>query len=368
MRIPCEAPFTIGVHSGPTRHKQLRRCWKSGEYTSILSSSNLNFLAESHVILKASPLSAKLLSAPQANKKMSTFSFSGHETFPLRFTWLTKAVEVLRQNSQAFGAEDAIAEFGVGRNMVRAIRHWGLAAGVLEPVKHERGAYVPSRLGDLIFGTHGADPYCEDLGTAWLLHWQLCRSADIATLWHFLFGHWHGGAVEIRTLELALEAWLERKGGTLPAATTLRRDLQCLVGSYVPSRSARADLEDVAACPLSSLGLLYTADGTAYLREGRQIGLPPEVFAYAIIDFWQGRAPEMETLAVQDVLLGVDSPGRIFLLSADHAYDLVGQVEEWEEPPFRFDSTAGVQQLYRAARRRPLDMLTRYYGAVVVAS
>lgn len=299
---------------------------------------------------------------------MPTFSFSGHETFSLRFTWLTKAVEALRRDPNVFGAEEAIAEFGVGRNMVRAIRYWGLATGVLEPVEEERGAYAPSPVGRLVFGTEGADPYCEDLSTAWMLHWQLCRSADRATLWHFLFGWWHGGAIDLRTLEPALEAWLDERGATPPASATLKRDLQCLVGSYVPPRSARADLEDVAACPLGSLGLLYTTAGTVYLREGRQIGLPPEVFAYAVLDYWREHAPDRETLAVQDILVGAASPGRVFLLNEDQAFDLVERVEGWDDPPFRFDSTAGVQQLYRTGRSEPMDVLARYYNAVVEAA
>lgn len=299
---------------------------------------------------------------------MSTHSFSGHETFPLRFTWLTKAVEALRRDPNVFGAEEAIAEFGVGRNMVRAIRHWGLATGVLEAVEEDRGAYAPSGLGRLVFGTDGADPYCEHLGTSWMLHWQLCRSADRATLWHFLFGRWQGGAVELRTLEPALEAWLEEEGDTSPATTTLKRDLLCLVGSYVPPRSARADLEDVAACPLGSLGLLYTTSGTVYLREGRQIGLPPEIFAYAVLDYWREHAPDRETLAVQDVLAGPGSPGRVFLLNEDQAFDLVERVEAWGEPPFRFDSTAGVQQLYRTAHVEPMDLLARFYDAALTTA
>ena len=32
----------------------------------------------------------------------------------------------------AFKREDAMVEFGVGKNMVRSIRLWGLATGVLE--------------------------------------------------------------------------------------------------------------------------------------------------------------------------------------------------------------------------------------------
>ena len=50
-----------------------------------------------------------------------TPSFSGHETFPLRFSWLAKAVEAADDNPEIFGDEVAIATFGVGRNMVRAI-------------------------------------------------------------------------------------------------------------------------------------------------------------------------------------------------------------------------------------------------------
>ena len=89
----------------------------------------------------------------------------------------------------------------------------------------------------------------------------------------------------------------------------------------------------MAACPLSSLGLLYAAAGTVYLREGRQIGLPPEVFAYAMLDYWLRRAPDRETLAVQEVLAGVASPGRVFLLSEAQAFDLVERVEGWAEAP-----------------------------------
>lgn len=66
--------------------------------------------------------------------------FSGHETFPLRYGWLKKvydavsATEDRPENKTVFLGEDAIARFGVGKNMVASMRHWGSAAGILKDI------------------------------------------------------------------------------------------------------------------------------------------------------------------------------------------------------------------------------------------
>ena len=62
---------------------------------------------------------------------------SGHETFPLRYGWLKKAFDEVRasedqdHNKSVFTDEDAIARFGLGKNMVSSMRHWATAAGLL---------------------------------------------------------------------------------------------------------------------------------------------------------------------------------------------------------------------------------------------
>src|SRR5512137_787068 len=59
-------------------------------------------------------------------------SFAGHETFPFRYTWLRKALDFVAQDPEAFGRDDAMVQLGVGKNMVRSMRHWALACRVLE--------------------------------------------------------------------------------------------------------------------------------------------------------------------------------------------------------------------------------------------
>jgi hypothetical protein len=65
--------------------------------------------------------------APEAPPK-----FAGHETFTLRYGWLKKAVDATLDRQDIFLQDDALVTLGVGKNMVRAIRHWGLVTGVLE--------------------------------------------------------------------------------------------------------------------------------------------------------------------------------------------------------------------------------------------
>ncbi len=286
-------------------------------------------------------------------------SFSGHETFPLRYAWLAKAVEACAQDGGVFGDDRAIATFGVGRNMVRAIRHWALATGIVEPAA--RGEVAPTSLGQAVFGLDGADPYCEDPATHWLLHWLLCRDPDRATLWHFVFGWWQGGALDLARLRNALDPWLDARGESAPSDSTLKRDLQCLVGTYTVN--PRQDPEDALASPLSSLGLLAEAGGTVRLRQGRHASLPPAVFAAAVIDFWDRTRPGSETLPVSEWLHGPGSPGRVFLLDQEQAFDLVRRVEALQDAPFRYDATGGLQQLYRAGDAGFADLVERSVSA-----
>ncbi len=106
--------------------------------------------------------------------------FAGHETFTLRYGWLKKAVDAVTDDPEVFTRENALVTLGVGKNMVRAIRHWGLMTGILEEDQskpNNRGRFIrPTALGELLFGPRGRDPDLEEPGTRWLLHWNLASA------------------------------------------------------------------------------------------------------------------------------------------------------------------------------------------------
>ena len=89
--------------------------------------------------------------------KAAKYSFSGHETFPFRYTWLPKGVQQVQLHADLFVRDDAMIILGVGKNMVRSIRHWCEAMNLIEA--SEPGRYRPTELGAALFASQGWDPY-----------------------------------------------------------------------------------------------------------------------------------------------------------------------------------------------------------------
>ncbi|SVC57060.1 uncharacterized protein METZ01_LOCUS309914, partial [marine metagenome] len=114
-----------------------------------------------------------------------TPSFSGHETFPLKYGWLKKVYDAVAsreihngsdENPNLFKSDEAIAIFGVGKNMVISMKHWALSTGIILEEKKGKSIISVSDLGHFLFGKDGRDPYMENPNTLWLLHWILTRN------------------------------------------------------------------------------------------------------------------------------------------------------------------------------------------------
>ncbi|PEN06961.1 hypothetical protein CRI93_07400 [Longimonas halophila] len=288
-------------------------------------------------------------------------SFSGHETFPLRFNWLKKAFDEASKKSDIFNSDQAIARFGVGKNMVRSIRHWGLACGVLESDPDVTGGYTPTDFGHQLLGEKGWDPYLEDVGTAWLLHWKLCAAPEPSPLWHFVFAHWAGRGIEIGTVRPPFEDWAEKNDMRLPANSTLKRDLKCLLSTYAGRRSRRNHLETPGS-PFVELGLIHDTSGVYHFRRGLQPSLPAEIFVYAVLQFWSMKHGDTKSISIEEVLEEGGSPGRIFKVAQNRAFDLLTEAESWPNPPFTYRDSAGNRQLFRHDESMTAaDVLDRYY-------
>jgi hypothetical protein len=104
------------------------------------------------------------MSAKSGLTPTSNYRFSGHETFPCRYAWLPKAVQHLSRDHLLFSDEEnAMVSLGVGKNMVRAIKFWAEASGVIEELKPE-GLRV-TNFGNDVLGREGYDPYLERIQT-----------------------------------------------------------------------------------------------------------------------------------------------------------------------------------------------------------
>lgn len=300
----------------------------------------------------------------QITKDSIAPSFSGHETFTLRSGWLKKAVDGIASDPQLFGRQDAMVTLGVGKNMVQSMKHWALSIGVLEPdpnVPNNRNRHLRvSELGELILGSGGIDPYLERTGTIWLLHFLLTSRPNGPTTWYWAFNHLGDLEFTPHRLLAELTQLIETNGWNRVAATTLERDISCFIRTYYPpQRSRTIAVEDSLDCPFIELQLLqsHDADGTYRFSRGEHPSLPHNIFAYALLCFWNRVAPKSTTLSFSEIAYQAGSPGRIFKLSESAVVDHMRQMDNVTSGAVVFDSTAGLVQVYRKREIEPIRVL-----------
>ena len=276
---------------------------------------------------------------------------SGHETFPLRYGWLKKAFDAVRKteddenNRSVFLADEAIAQFGVGKNMVASMRHWATAAGVIE--ERSRRTRTTS-FGRRLFSEDGRDPYMENPATAWLVHWQLCGKPN-KTTWFWAFNHFPALSFERELLVGSLEKLAKEREWPRASTRTIRKDVACLVHTYVSQPpSGKASREDTLESPLTELGLIRPIEKRAGFRfvRGPKPSLGGGVFSYAITEFWR-KFSKAATLSFEALAHEPGSPGRVFLLDENDLVDRLTTLEDVTEGFYRWSETAGLKQLIR---------------------
>jgi len=294
--------------------------------------------------------------------ELSVGRFSGHQSFTLRNTWLTKGVLACERNPFIFREPDALVTLGVGKNMVSSIRYWCLATRVVEDVQGQRGAYKPSEIGRRLFIDDGWDPYLEDSATLWLLHWLLATHAAYATTIYYAFN-------ELNVLEFSRES-LERHIANLAeminaraTPNTVRRDVAVFIRSYLGGTDrASSSIEDALDCPLAELGLLYEEPiGRTYaFARGPKDSLPDAVFCYSLWDYARTRAGQ-RTFTFDELAYRPLSPGRVFKLDEIALAERLEGLADLTEGAFQFSETAGYRQLLITRELDPYEILADHY-------
>ena len=240
-------------------------------------------------------------------------TFSGHETFPLRYGWLQKAYAAVADAGSGadaihvFRDASSIARFGVGRNMVGAMRYWATGTGIL---KESEAGLETDWLGDLLFGSEALDPYLEEDGSLWLLHWNLTHRTRL-TSFYWLFNEFAGGNFTRKDVVRPLLKMSEDAGWPRVSDTTVDRDMQCLLRTYIGGRGESEAGDSI----LAELGLIRPLGQSRFsIPRGQKSSLPDSVFLNALCDFWTEAGQDQSTLSYEAVAFHGGSPGRVFAL------------------------------------------------------
>lgn len=299
-------------------------------------------------------------------------SFSGHQTFPFRYTWLKKGVDAVLNKGDVFSSDDASVILGVGKNMVSSIRHWCIVAGLIKKHDDHPGQFVATRLGKKIFLDEGFDPYLEDPATLWLIHWNIAIQKEQATAWYWAFNIYRENQFIQEKFITDLFDWTQQElaqGNGKPrkkniSENTLHRDVNCFIRTYCQSRHKELVLEESFDCPLAKLNLIKElSDNGAYeFQRGEKRTLPLEIVAATLVALWDARFSDRDTLSFSEILYSPFSPGRIFRLNEDTLTLYLEKLDHFTNGILRYDETANIKQIYRTKEPiNQMELLRRYY-------
>lgn len=269
--------------------------------------------------------------------------FRGHESFAIRKGWLYKGMSNVKGNSMVFhgAAGNPMDVLGIGANMVKALRYWLVAVGLTEEIKNKDGKklQVFTELGKTIYDN---DRYMEEIGTLWLIHYNLACNEDEATAWYIFFNKFNKQEFDCENFYSAVKKYLNIQDDDKFASKdrqiadrSIVEDFTCIISTYVQRAKlnpAQVHPENNIDCPLGELGLIDVIDkkkGVYRKSTPKPENLPLLILLAIIIKTSEGK----REVRISNLQNGDKSIGKVFnldsisLINALYKIELLGFIK-----------------------------------------
>jgi len=299
-------------------------------------------------------------------------AFGRHETFYLRYGWLTKGfwknisfTNNSETRSDIFKSDDAVIELGVGKNMVASIKYWLQATQLLVP--GENGLLIPTDIGIALMGDENApgwDAYMEDEATLWLLHWLIASNAALATTFYWFFNRYHKTQFSQEELRTALSDFIKDKISASTSAGTIKNDVSVLARMYTSAEiDKKQSWDDVLDSPMSQLGLIEATASKEYKSIASiKNTLHEAVVGFALAQIFETR--QATTIPVEELIYsqnGWAAIGAIFRTTENQTLTLIEDAIRFIPGKFEINESAGIHQVYKLDEVSPLEYLKEYF-------
>jgi hypothetical protein len=292
---------------------------------------------------------------------MSRLQFLGHETFVCKQFWLKKGFDFLK-SGKSFNSETAVVDLGVGKNMVSSIRFWLKAYGLTDDNDQIQ------ELANYLLSDLGKDPFMEDLGTLWLLHYQLVKT-NKASIYNFAFNQLRKQRIEFTKEQFHSEVnkFIKEAKTTSSSEKTIDTDISVFLRNYnnPDISSSKLNIEDEFSNLLTDLDLITTTkrrnlEGKTLeyheFRVDSKKDLPWQIVLYSILN----NEEYGNSISLKQLEIGHNSPGAVFALSLEGLYSKLEEIVNYY-PQVTFTQTAGNQVLQFREKPNKWEVLNDYY-------
>jgi len=281
------------------------------------------------------------------------YFFAGHETFTCRNYWLKKGLDHTKSGGD-FG-NDAINDLGVGKNMVSSIRFWVRAFGLVD------GDNKHSEIANYIFSTRkGKDPYLEDKGTIWLLHYLLVTN-EIASIYSLMFNYFRKIRIEFNREQILsfIENECQSKGVKYNV-NSVKKDISVFLNNYlIPEKSKSIESDFMGLLYELSLIDRVRKEGhvQTYRIENRSRKIASEIILAAILIGSEGGS----SFTFYELQNGINSVGSVFALTSNGLMKCIDDLCEKYPLYITYKDDGGVQVLQIKEGLELFEVLNNYY-------
>ena len=277
------------------------------------------------------------------------YNFSGHDTFHCRLFWLKKGYDYVSEGKKF--RDDSGVELGVGRNMVNSIRFWLKSFGLIDD------KYKIDRLYDYVFDDDGFDPYLENEGTLWFLHYKI-NELNHSNIYRILFGE-----LRLQKPEFTRKNFVDYVLSLDPKQNknTLEKDFSVFLRMYF---SDHKDIDDGYNGLLTELNLIKelgkTQNGEQLYRieNDSQQELPNDILLFCILS----NTDYGKSISFNSFYNNQNGVGKIFCMEKDILETKLIEISETYEG-ITYNSEAGVKELQFKKQINPIEILKNFYNA-----
>lgn len=256
-----------------------------------------------------------------------------HGSFYIRNGWPTKIIDTMdaqNRNTYIFSPNNelsAVDQIGVGRVMVKALRYWAAVLGITAETKTQQGVlHTLTSFGELIAQY---DPYCQRVGTLWLLHRNLSCNMDEATAWSWAFNMYTAKSFTKDEFVQAFYSFVQTNGGKY-AKSAIEKEFDCFKNTYVSDKSFDLDkiLDEDTIPFFAPLRLLeYVGSGRFEKRRITAKDIPIYVFFYCILKDNETHLQASTQISIDTLFEEMNQAGRYMDLSYSALLELLQQSE-----------------------------------------
>ena len=298
--------------------------------------------------------------------------FRAHDTFFIRKGWLSKGMKNVLSSPDVFVSREnnPMDVLGIGANMVKALRYWMVATGLTEEPTSGQRIQTPTRLGCII---HANDPYFEEMGTLWLLHYQLVKASEgkdtEATSWWYFFNEFKMVEFTKDDFHAQLNKYLRNSDEGEKPVRTIEDDYTCIINTYVPrikSYPEKIRPESNIDCPLGELGLIdlvRTEKSVSRLKLYRKStpkkdALHPLILLAIILD----KAADSKEIRISSIQNDNGNAGKVFNLDIISLTTLLYRIEKYGF--IKVERTAGLDVIRINTKFDFYKCIEEYYRTI----